>query len=188
MEKERIIISCERCKKEFEYYFSGVGKKPIYCDECKPIVKKEYQKEWNRKNYEEKKKKKVEEVKETGYIIDTTKKKAEDTFMNYTTMTLNLLGELDTIRVKMCNLTIELSEYQSNYDKKDQEFIHKIESNNFESGEEALKFINDWHIDRASRRNVKGLIKLLRDTIGTIPEKNKFTAINNIANYELKKK
>lgn len=108
--------------------------------------------------------------------------------MDYTTRVLNLLGELDSLRVKMCNIATELATYQSNYDKQDQEFIHQIELNQFKTGEEALKFVNDWHVDRTSRRNVKGLIKLIRDTISAIPEKNKFTAINNISNYELKNK
>lgn len=188
MEKERIIISCKRCKKEFEYYYRGFGKKSIYCDECKPIAKKEYLKEWNKKKYEETKQKRTEKIKESGYIIDTAKKKAENTFMDYTTRVLNLLGELDSLRVKMCNIATELATYQSNYDKQDQEFVHQIELNQFKTGDEALRFINDWHVDRTSRRNVKGLLKLIRDTISAIPEKNKFTAINNISNYESKNK
>ena len=106
----------------------------------------------------------------------------------YTNRTLDLLGQLDTLRVNMCNLATELSDYQSNYDKQDQEFLHKIELNDFTNGAEALQFVNDWHKDRASRRNVKNLIKLLRDVISAVPMKTKFAAINNIQNYKQKEK
>lgn len=88
----------------------------------------------------------------------------------------------------MCNLAQELGNYQSDYDKKDQEFIHTIELNEFNSGKDALEFINRWSVDRKSRRNVKVLLKLLRDTLDVIPLKNKFNAINNISNIKLKNK
>ena len=172
-----IKLNCERCGNAFTYEKKSLkGKLPIYCEDCKKELIQESKKKYNMKQ------------KNKQPIIDTNKYKADNNYTAYVNRTLDLLGQLDTLRVNMCNLASELNEYQSNYDKQDQEFIHQIELNDFENGDEALRFVNSWHKDRASRRNVKNLIKLLRDVLNVIPIKNKFTAINNIQNIKLKEK
>lgn len=182
MKNQTIWIECNRCGKTFDYTYRGFGRKPIYCESCKLAVIKE-----TKDRYEEKQRQLlIGQAKENRQVVDTVNQKAENQFMDYTTRVLDLLGQLDILRVSMGNLTQELSEYQSNYDKQDQEFIHKIELNEFKNGTDALEFINNWHNDRKSRRNVKNLIKLLRDVINVIPMKCKFTAINNISNVKLK--
>ena len=179
---EVIWIECKKCGRTFDYYYRGSGRKPEYCEKCKLDVIKQSKDIYT----ENKKKLKLQEIKNTTVIMDTVSQKAENQFMDYTTKVLDLLGQLDTLRVTMCNLLGELGQYQSNYDKQDQEFIHKIELNEFSTAEDALKFINEWHNDRKSRRNVKNLIKLLKDVVAVIPVKCKFTAINNISNIKLK--
>lgn len=173
-------LTCQRCGNNFAYERKSLrGKLPVYCDNCKHDLILE-----SKQKYRDKTSNKESNLK----IIDTNKYKADNDYMGYVNRTLELLGQLDTLRVNMCNLASELGEYQSSYDKQDQEFIHQIELNNFTTGAEALKFVNDWHQDRASRRNVKNLIKLLGDVLKVIPVKNKFTAINNIQNIKLKEK
>ena len=184
MEKYKVFLVCKECRNTFEYDYKGSGKKPDYCPSCRKLVNKKLQQKYK----ENKEEVEILKIKSSGAVIDTTKNKAESLFTNYTTQVLDLLGQLDSLRVNMCNLVTELSDYQSNYDKKDQEFIHTIELNNFRTGAEALQFINEWSIDRKSRRNVKCLIKVLRDIIGVIPLKNKMTALNNISNIKLKEK
>lgn len=177
-----VWIECSRCGKTFDYTYRGLGRKPNYCESCKLAVIKE-----SKEKYEERQRQLLAgQIKANGQLIDTRNQQAENQFIDYTAKVLDLLGQVDTLRVSMCNLLTELGEYQSNYDKQDQEFIHKIELNEFTNGNEALEFINNWHNDRKSRRNVKNLIKLLRDVVNVIPMKCKFTAINNISNIKLK--
>ena len=182
MKNQTIWIECSRCGKTFDYTYRGFGRKPNYCESCKVLVIKE-----TKDRYEEKQKQLLNnQIKESGQVVDLVNKKAENQFLDYTTRTLDLLGQVDTLRVSMCNLLTELGEYQSNYDKQDQEFIHQVEANNFDNGTDALEFITKWQQDRKSRRNVKNLIKLLRDVVNVIPMKCKFTALNNIQNIKLK--
>ena len=181
MNSRIIKLSCERCGETFNYERRSLkGKLPMYCESCKKELISE-----SKQKYRDKQK---NLGLSKNVIIDTNKYKADNDYMSYVNRTLELLGQLDTLRVNMCNLASELSEYQSRYDKQDQEFMHQIELNNFTNGVEALKFVNDWHQDRASRRNVKNLMKLLGDVLNVIPVKNKFAAINNIQNIKLKEK
>lgn len=184
MEKDRIFIKCQKCQKEFEYFYSGKGRKPLYCQDCKKLVQYEYIKRSN----ENKREKKNEELKENNIVLDTSAMKKENYFMKQTERTLELFGRLDSLRVEMCNLAAELGNYQSESDKLDQELLHEVETQDFSNGNEIITYVQNWKKERASRRNVKGLIAMLRNIISTIPMKTKLNAISSISNIKLKEK
>lgn len=179
--KNIVKLTCQHCGEQFSYEIkNGRGQRPKYCESCKKLLIRE-----SKLRYEQKKK---GQFKSSQVIVNTNKCKAENDYSEYVNRMLDLLGQLDTLRVNMCNLASELGEYQSNYDRKDQEFIHQVEINSFTNANEAFKFINDWHIDRTSRRNVKNLIKFLRDIIAEVPMKTKFSAFNMLQNTKSKEK
>lgn len=89
----------------------------------------------------------------------------------------DLLKQLDQVRVDLCSLATEMSEYQSAYDKNDQTYLHRLENIDAEDLVETQKLVKDWQSARNGRRNVKDLLGLVSNTIEQIPYKNYTNAL-----------
>lgn len=87
------------------------------------------------------------------------------------------LTALDSTRVELCEIAKEMSEYQSDYDKNDQMYLHVLEELDTTDTEKMKDFIEKWQNSRGSRRNIKGLMLHVGGVIDAIPYKNYASAV-----------
>ena len=88
-----------------------------------------------------------------------------------------LLNTLDSTRVELCEVAKQLSELQSNYDKGDQTYLHKLELLDTNDVEAVQRFTKEWQFARNNRRDYKDLIMLVHNIIDAIPYKNYYNAL-----------
>lgn len=178
-QKDVIVLTCGKCGEDFLYEYSGRGAKPTYCPECRKEVT-----QLARQAYKEKMKNERKERKERKLQKITNKKLeelAKNSFVTAGTIVSNnsyedrvaeLLRKFDTIRVELCSIATEMSEFQSGYDKNDQTYLHKLENINADDVKETQMLIKEWQKSRNNRRNVKDLLALVQNTIDKIPYKS----------------
>ena len=177
--KDVIVLTCGRCGEDFLYEYSGRGAKPTYCPDCRKEVtnlQKEAHKEKMKNERKERKERKLQKI--TNKKLEELAKNSfatTDTIVSnnsYEDRVAELLRELDTLRVELCSIATEMSEFQSGYDKNDQTYLHKLESINADDAKETQMLIKEWQKSRNNRRNVKGLLTLVQNTIDKIPYKS----------------
>lgn len=166
MNKEVIVLNCKKCGEDFLYEYRGSGRKPDFCEDCRKKINNQMQKEYKQKQATAKKAMATKAM--AKEVDDFTDSKYAD-FVQRITQSLNIL---DSLRVKMCELSKEMNEYQSSFDKNDQTYLHKLENIDTDNIEETQKMIKEWKASRNGRRNVKDLIAILGNTIDAIPYKS----------------
>jgi len=162
--KEILILNCKRCKEDFLYEYHGSGKKPDYCPNCRTEVTNEL-----KQKYKDNRKADVE------VPTPTTTRQTNDE--NYADKIAQLLMQLDSLRVSMCETMSQMRKYQSDYDKNDQSYLHILENIDTSDTNEIQKMIIDWKNSRNNRRNIKDLMQVLSGVLDMIPYKSYANAL-----------
>ena len=157
-----MVLKCQHCGEDFLYEFSGRGAKARYCEKCKHELNRQSHQKYNDKI-------KLGNVENKATTTEEQK--------SFTDKIGELLTRLDTLRVELCDLAKQMSEYQSSYDKNDQTYLHKLENVDIENAEELQQMVKEWKLSRNNRRNVKDLLTLVGNTIDCIPYKNYANAL-----------
>ena len=174
MGKEVLVLKCKKCKNDFLYEWSGRGRKPDYC----PTYRKQTDYE---QHLASKEKWKTKKANLTLQLAEVQKEKqttaSDDKYQEFVDRIAKLLSDLDTIRVDLCSVATELNQYQSEYDKNDQYYMHYLEDIDINNTQAAQEFLKQWKGSRNNRRSVKDLLIVVSNTIDAIPYKNLTNAL-----------
>lgn len=178
---------CKYCGKEFEQSGKGRGVERTYCydDSCVREARKEAMKKWKNKVKEQKNAAKatapqevvdqVEKAKEFIQVKPTYEKKEKVLERNQEVISVEdiqelrlLARELNAVRYKIQEALYKAMNEQSQGDKTDQNFLHRLETDDL-TEQEAVKLIAEWKKARETRRGAKNKRWILQKLISFIP-------------------
>lgn len=197
---------CKYCGKEFEISGKGRGAERTYCyeDNCIKAARKEAQQKWKAKNYVTKKEQ-AEKASETAAppeeIVEQVVKAREfapvkptdvkeervlernqETISTEDIQELRLLArELNAVRYKIQQAFNDAAFNQSQGDKADQNFLHRLETDDL-SESDAVQLIADWKKARESRRGAKNKAWILKKLLSFIPMNSEKVVVDMINN------
>ena len=184
---------CKYCGKEFEIISKGRGVERTYCydEACIKASRKEAREKWKAKNYVSKKEqaKKASEtaaapeviveqvvkarefaqVKPTYVKEERVLERNQETISTEDVQELRLLArELNAVRYKIQQALYKAMNEQSQGDKTDQNFLHRLETDDL-TEQEAVQLIAEWKKARETRRGAKNKRWILQKLISFIP-------------------
>lgn len=197
---------CKYCNEEFNLTSKGRGAERTYCykDECIKKSRKEAVEKWKAKNYVTKKeqaKKASETAAAPEVIVEQAVKPREFTQVKPTYVKeekvlernqeaistediqeLRLLArELNAVRYKIQQAFNDAAFNQSQGDKADQNFLHRLETDDL-SERYAVQLIADWKKARESRRGAKNKAWILKKLLSFIPMNSEKVVVDMINN------
>ena len=177
---------CKYCGKEFKISGKGRSAEREYCyeEDCIKASRKEAMKKWKNKVKEQKNAAKataqevvdqVVKAKEFIQVKPTYEKKEKVLERNQEVISVEdiqelrlLARELNTVRYKIQQALHKAMNEQSQGDKTDQNFLHRLETDDL-TEQEAVKLIAEWKKARETRRGAKNKRWILQKLISFIP-------------------
>ena len=195
---------CKYCGKEFTTTGKGRSAEREYCyeDACIKASRKEAMEKWRAKNYVSKKEqaKKVSvatlevevekavkpnefaQVKHTYVKEERVLERNLEAISTEDIQELRLLArELNAVRYKIQQAFNDAAFNQSQGDKADQNFLHRLETDDL-SESEAVQLIADWKKARESRRGAKNKAWILKKLLSFIPMNSEKVVVDMINN------
>lgn len=190
---------CKYCGKSYEISGKGRGAERTYCyeDACVKASRREAAEKWRAKNYVTKKEQakkvsvatlevEVERLeKPTQVKEEKILERNQEVIATEDIQELRLLArELNAVRYKIQQVFNKAALDQSQGDKADQNFLHRLETDDL-SERDAVQLIADWKKARESRRGAKNKAWILKKLLSFIPinsEKVVVDMINNSKN------
>lgn len=178
---------CKYCGKEFKISGKGRSAEREYCyeEDCIKASRKEAMKKWKNKVKEQKNAAKatapleilnqVEPVTELVQVQTTYEKEEKVLERNQEVISVEdiqelrlLARELNAVRYKIQQALYKAMNEQSQGDKTDQNFLHRLETDDL-TEQEAVKLIAEWKKARETRRGAKNKRWILQKLISFIP-------------------
>ena len=196
---------CKYCGKSYEITSKGRGAERTYCydEDCVKKSRKEAQQKWKAKNYVTKKEQAervsvaapeviVEQVvKPREFATQPTKtyveeerilERNQEAISTEDIQELRLLArELNAVRYKIQQAFNDAAFNQSQGDKADQNFLHRLETDDL-SESDAVQLIADWKKARESRRGAKNKAWILKKLLSFIPMNSEKVVVDMINN------
>lgn len=195
---------CKYCGKSYEIIAKGRGAERTYCyeDACVKASRREAQEKWKAKNYVSKKgqakkasvnapQEVVEQVVKAREVAQPAKtyvkeerilERNQEVISTEDIQELRLLArELNAVRYKIQQVFNDAAFNQSQGDKADQNFLHRLETDDL-SESEAVQLIADWKKARESRRGAKNKAWILKKLLSFIPTNSEKVVVDMINN------
>lgn len=168
-------MKCKYCGEEFEP--NTRGRKKAYCNKAECI--KKARNEANRKWYSSKmktlkgtKNRIIEQKEEKKVVYSSTDKIDNNLKQQNISDIVQIARDLGTIRFQLIQMLQKENEKISNYDKADQDFLHKIENLEELTDEEAIALVVEEKKSRENRRSNKNRQYLIKGLLDGIIIKN----------------
>lgn len=168
-------MKCKYCGEEFEP--NTRGRKKAYCNKAECI--KKARNEANRKWYSSKmktlkgtKNRIIEQKEEKKVVYSSTDKIDNNLKQQDISDIVQIARDLGTIRFQLIQMLQKENEKISNYDKADQDFLHKIENLEELTDEEAIALVVEEKKSRENRRSNKNRQYLIKGLLDGIIIKN----------------
>lgn len=193
---------CKYCGKSYEITSKGRGAERTYCyeDACVKASRKEAQQKWKAKNDVTKKDqakkvsvsaqqevieqvvkvREVVQVKPTYVEEKRVLERNQEVISSDDIAELRLLArELNAVRYKIQEAFNRAAAEQSQGDKADQNFLHRLETDDL-SESDAVQLIADWKKARECRRGAKNKAWILKKLLSFIPTNSEKVVVDMI--------